>query len=65
MKARELRRILASNGCREIRQRGSHLIIGCGECRTTVPLHGGTIPIGTLAAIRRQLAPCLGENWLP
>jgi predicted RNA binding protein YcfA (HicA-like mRNA interferase family) len=64
MTVRQLRKILDQHGCIEVRQSSSHLIIRCGDCQTTVPVHGGDIPKGTLASIKRHLAPCLGENWL-
>lgn len=64
MTARELLKILRSLGCKEVRQKGSHTIVRCGTCQTTVAMHGGDIPRGTLAAIKRDLTPCLGERWL-
>ena len=65
MKARTLRRILQSKGCTEVRQRGSHLIVRCGQCQTVIPVHAGEeIGPGLLRAIERQLAPCLGDDWL-
>lgn len=41
MTARELRRILRSLGCVEVRQKGSHLLVRCGTCTTIVPVHAG------------------------
>ncbi|MGH9011183.1 MAG: hypothetical protein ACRDYF_15225 [Acidimicrobiia bacterium] len=35
--------------CTIVRQRGSHVIVQCGECRTVVPMHS------------RDLAPGPGE----
>jgi predicted RNA binding protein YcfA (HicA-like mRNA interferase family) len=65
MKARELRRILQRLGCVELRQRGSHLVVRCGKCQTVVPVHAGEdISPGTLRAINKALAPCLGDDWL-
>lgn len=64
MTTSELRRILRQHQCIEVRQTGSHLIIRCGTCQTTIPVHSGDIPKGTLASIKRHLAPCLGEDWL-
>jgi predicted RNA binding protein YcfA (HicA-like mRNA interferase family) len=65
VKARELRRILKKLGCEELRQRGSHLVVRCGSCQTVIPVHPGRdIPRGTLASIVRDLAPCLGPDWL-
>jgi predicted RNA binding protein YcfA (HicA-like mRNA interferase family) len=65
MKARELRRILKSQGCTEVRQKGSHLRIECGSCATTVPVHSGEdLGPGLLRRIERDLEPCLGKGWL-
>ncbi|MGH8991481.1 MAG: type II toxin-antitoxin system HicA family toxin [Acidimicrobiia bacterium] len=64
MTTSDLRKLLRDKGCVEMRQTGSHLIVRCGECQTTLPIHHGDIPKGTLAAIKRHLAPCLGEDWL-
>jgi predicted RNA binding protein YcfA (HicA-like mRNA interferase family) len=65
MTARELRRILRDLGCIEVRQKGSHLLVRCGDCTTVVPVHAGeTIGPGLLRAIERQLEPCLGKGWL-
>jgi predicted RNA binding protein YcfA (HicA-like mRNA interferase family) len=41
MTAKDLRRLLRSRGCVEVRQRGSHLRVECGGCVTTVPVHAG------------------------
>ena len=30
----------------------------------TVPQHGADLPVGTLRAIERDLAPAFGEGWL-
>jgi len=64
VKVRDLRGILRRAGCVEVRQSGSHLIVRCGTCQTVVPVHGGDLPKGLLRAIDRDLAPCLGEEWL-
>lgn len=65
MTARELRRILRSKGCVEVRQKGSHLRVRCGTCSTSIPVHKGEdLGIGLLQKIERDLAPCLGEGWL-
>lgn len=65
MKARELRHILKALGCKEGRQKGSHLRVECGKCRTTIPVHPGEdIKPGTLRQIVRDLEPCLGKGWL-
>ncbi|MFN0061337.1 MAG: type II toxin-antitoxin system HicA family toxin [Myxococcaceae bacterium] len=64
MKVRELLRLLKQLGCMEVRQKGSHLMVRCGDCQTTIPVHTGDIAPGTLRAIERQLSSCLGEGWL-
>ncbi|MPZ17653.1 MAG: addiction module toxin, HicA family [Luteitalea sp.] len=62
----DLVRHLVSLGCRKVRQKGSHLRVACGPCVTTVAVHAGeTLPPGTLRQIVRDLAPCLGKDWLP
>lgn len=50
-------------GCIVVRQRGSHVIIDCRECRAVVPLHGKELASGTWADIGSTLTPCLGEKW--
>ena len=66
MMARDLRRTLKDKGCAEVRQKGSHLRVECGKCRTTIPVHAGEdIKPGTLRQIERDLEPCLGKGWLP
>ena len=64
MTARELRRLLRQRGCVEVRQVGSHLTIRCDVCVTTIAVHTGDIPTGTLHKIERDLEPCLGKGWL-
>ena len=52
-------------GCLKVRQKGSHVLVQCGRCKTVVPVHPGEdIGTGLLFAIERQLAPCLGKGWL-
>ncbi len=63
--SRELRKILKGFGCVEVRQRGSHLVVRCGQCQTVIPVHPGEdLGPGLLQAIERQLTPCLGKGWL-
>jgi predicted RNA binding protein YcfA (HicA-like mRNA interferase family) len=63
--SKDLRRILRLHGCIETRQRGSHFLIECGSCVTTVPvLAGEDIGPGLLRRIERDLEPCLGKGWL-
>ena len=67
MRARELLRFLRQHNCLVVRQRGSHARVRCqdGGCVTTVPVHRGEdLGRGLLAQIQRDLAPCLGEDWL-
>jgi len=66
MTGRELLGILRRQfGCRDIRQRGSHVIVRCGECQTTIPVHAGEdLGAGLLSKIQRDLEPCLGVRWL-
>lgn len=63
--ARELLRILRSLGGVEVRQKGSHVRVQCGESFTTVPVHAGEdLGPGLLRAIERDLEPSLGKGWL-
>ncbi|HLA77813.1 MAG TPA: type II toxin-antitoxin system HicA family toxin [Vicinamibacteria bacterium] len=65
MTGKDVLRQLRGVGCREVRKRGSHVRVECGECTTTVPVHAGQdLPPGTLRAIERDLEPCLGKGWL-
>lgn len=65
MRARELLKLLKSLGCVELRQKGSHVRVQCGQCFTTVPVHAGEdLGRGLLRAIERDLEPCLGKGWL-
>jgi len=46
-------------------KRGSeHKVIVGGHCKTTVAMHPGDMPSGTLRAIQSQLSHCLGDRWL-
>ena len=52
-------------GCKELRQKGSHVRVQCGTCSTTVPVHAGEdLGPGLLRAIERDLERCLGKGWL-
>jgi predicted RNA binding protein YcfA (HicA-like mRNA interferase family) len=53
-------------GGETVRQKGSHVRVRLGKCATTVPVHRGEdLPPGTLRAIERDLAPCVGKaRWL-
>jgi len=62
---RQLLKRLRDLGCVELRQRGSHVVVQCGKCITTVPVHAGeTLGKGLLREIDRDLEPCLGKGWL-
>jgi predicted RNA binding protein YcfA (HicA-like mRNA interferase family) len=66
MTAREVVRILRKLGAIEVRQVGSHkrFVSACGRCATTVAMHSGDIPKGTLRAIERDMETCYGKGWL-
>ncbi len=64
MTARELRKVLKRRDCDEVRQVGSHLTVRCRTCVTTIAVHTGDIPTGTLRKIERDLEPCLGKGWM-
>ncbi len=66
MTAREVVSILKRLGAVEVRQTGSHkrFVSACGKCATTVAMHPGDIPTGTLRAIERHMEPCFGKGWL-
>jgi predicted RNA binding protein YcfA (HicA-like mRNA interferase family) len=64
--SREVIKQLIKFGCVELRQKGSHkfYVSPCGNCFTTVADHSGDIKTGTLNGIRKDMAPCLGDDWL-
>lgn len=65
MRAAELVRRLKSLGCIEIRQKGSHLLIECGDCRVPIPMHAGRdLDRGLLYGIEAKFERCLGKDWL-
>jgi predicted RNA binding protein YcfA (HicA-like mRNA interferase family) len=64
MKAKELLALLKRLGCIEVRQRGSHVVVRCGQCMTVVPVHAGRdLGTGLLHEIHKGLEPCLGSKW--
>ena len=68
VKVRELNRRIEALGGVMTRQRGSHRryeVVSAEGVRafTVVPQHAGEVPVGTLAAIDRDLAPVLGKGW--
>lgn len=65
MTGRVVRKILKDKGCEELRWVGSHLNVRCGECQTSIPIHGSEdIKYGLLKGVEKDLAPCLGKRWL-
>jgi len=55
MNAKDILKILKANGWEVLRQEGSHVRLGKGGARATVPVHGNRdVKPGTLAAIERQ-----------
>ena len=55
MKAKDIIKILREEGWEILRQEGSHLQMGKGDARTTIPQHGSKdVKPGTLANIERQ-----------
>ena len=68
MKAREIVARIESRGGYFVRQKGSHALYRAdGEgvrVQTTVPMHTGDVPRGTLRAIERELEPAFGKGWL-
>ncbi|MEL4211989.1 type II toxin-antitoxin system HicA family toxin [Corynebacterium bovis] len=68
MRAAEVTKKLADGGAVLLRQRGSHqrwqATVDGVTALTTVPMHRGDIPIGTLRQIERQMEPVFGKGWL-
>ncbi len=66
MTGRDVARLIRQHGGVTIRQKGSHIVMRLGTCLTTVPVHGvRDLPAGTLRAIERDLAPCVGRvRWV-
>ena len=55
MNGKEIIKILEKNGWQSLRIKGSHVRLGKGTLRTTVPLHGSNdIGSGLLKAIEKQ-----------
>jgi predicted RNA binding protein YcfA (HicA-like mRNA interferase family) len=62
--AKDIRRLLRKYDCVELRQNGSHLQVKCGQCISTIPVHGSDdIRTGTLKSIEKSLGICLGPDW--
>ena len=64
MKGKEVLRRLKAAGCVELRQKGGHVRVRCGDCETTVSMHSQEIPKGTMRAIIKQVRDCIGEEWV-
>ncbi|MFC7710202.1 type II toxin-antitoxin system HicA family toxin [Micromonospora lupini] len=73
VRAREVIQRIERLGGWQVRQRGSHRMFQASAelmdgtkvtVRTVVPQHGGDLPIGTLRAIERDMAPLFGKGWL-
>lgn len=55
MNGKDIIKRLKAQGWEVLRQEGSHVRLGKGEARTTVPVHGTRdVKSGTLASIERQ-----------
>ena len=67
MSAREVRKKLRKAGCKEIRQKGSHVQVVCPVNRqSTVPVHGKKdIKKGTLKSIERSTQVDLDGDGRP
>jgi len=67
MSAREVRKKLRKAGCKELRQKGSHVQVLCPPNRqSTVPVHGKKdIKRGTLKGIERSLRIDLDGDGKP
>jgi predicted RNA binding protein YcfA (HicA-like mRNA interferase family) len=68
MRAREVVARIKALGGFFVRQHGSHALYraeGDGfRVQTTVPMHTGDIPRGTLRAMERDMEPVFGKGWL-
>lgn len=67
MSSREVRKKLRKAGCKELRQKGSHVQVVCPVNRqSTVPVHGKKdIKKGTLRSIERSLQIDLDGDGQP
>jgi predicted RNA binding protein YcfA (HicA-like mRNA interferase family) len=68
MRAREVAGRIESLGGYFVRQRGSHALYRAEangiRVQTTVPMHTGDVPRGTLRAIERDFEQVFGKGWL-
>lgn len=67
MSAREVRKKLRKAGCKEIRQKGSHVQVVCPPNKqSTIPVHGTKdIKKGTLGSIEKSLDMDLDGDGKP
>ncbi|HZS86184.1 MAG TPA: type II toxin-antitoxin system HicA family toxin [Chloroflexota bacterium] len=56
-------RALERLGFRQVRQRGSHVVLRRGDAVTVVPQHRRDLAIGTLLGIKRSRACSLRSAW--
>lgn len=68
MRATEVTKKLTAAGAELLRQRGSHQRWKATRdgvtTYTTVAIHRGDVPAGTLRQIEKQMEPTLGKGWL-
>ncbi|MDI1460210.1 type II toxin-antitoxin system HicA family toxin [Catellatospora sp. KI3] len=74
MTARAVVQRIKELGGYHVRTKGSHATYEATKvdsqgrvvatAKTVVAMHSRDVPIGTLSAIERQLAPVFGEGWL-
>ena len=56
LSARKLLALLSRIGFTQVRQKGSHVVVGHSDGRmTVVPKHSGDIPLGTLRGILHDI----------
>lgn len=67
MSAREIRKKLRKAGCKELRQKGSHVQVSCPPGKqSTIPVHGKKdIKKGTLKGIEKSLGIDLDGDGRP
>lgn len=55
MNGKQIIKLLLAHGFAELRISGSHHILGNGQRKVTVPVHGaGDVKVGTLKSIEKQ-----------
>ncbi len=63
-KAKEIVKALSKRGAVLVVQKGSHAKYRFENCVSTVPMHNGDVPKGTVAAIIKDFEPVFGKGWL-